>query len=80
MLRELLRAFPGLQLKLLRGSRAVSNPDLRGRRTQGLSGSDYIGVSADRGSDLHRAFDPQQSGGACANNKCITHPHVSDAT
>ena len=37
-------------------------PDRRGRRPEGHSGSDRGGLSAGRGSDLHRPSDPQFAG------------------
>src|SRR6266487_2736306 len=37
-------------------------PDRGGRWAQGLSRGDRLGLSADRGADLHRAPDPQQPG------------------
>ena len=38
--------------------RGPGHPDRGGRRAQGLSGSDHLGVSQDRGPNLHRASDP----------------------
>jgi hypothetical protein len=38
------------------------HPDRGGRRAEGFSRGDHLGLSADRGADLHRALDPQQPG------------------
>ena len=43
-------------------ARRQRHPDRGGRWAQGLSRGDHLGLSADRGADLHRAPDPQQSG------------------
>ena len=44
------------------GARRQRYPDRRGRRAQGLSRGDHLGLSADDRADLHRAPDPQQPG------------------
>src|ERR1700758_1065016 len=44
------------------GPRRRGHPDRRGRRPEGLSGGDRGGLSAGRGSDLHRPSHPQFAG------------------
>ena len=43
-------------------ARRQRHPDRGGRWAEGFSRDDRLGVSADRGADLHRTPDPQQPG------------------
>ena len=49
-------------LKVINDLKTRGYPDCGGRWAQGLSRGDRLGLSADRGADLHRAPDPQQPG------------------